>query len=172
MQIWLGVVETVLALIGLGMLLLLYFLSEAIQLGSALVRASVDDFRKSLKESEERAEMLVKSTTERIEASNKEVLAGVKSLRESWEALSVEIKTRYENYDKAQRLALRQIQAVEYLDKLIRSMGGKTRRPVSDNISTPSESDAAAIEELSEAERQVLVNTASGIGRNDDEFGG
>lgn len=181
MLIWLGVVETVLALTGMAAVIVLYILMLRVHELTVMLQRTELAFSEALKKEADglcqHVDSFLKHTDDSLEehsghisTSNKEVLAGAKALRESWESLSTEIRTRYENYDKAQRLALRQIQAVEYLDKLIRSMGGKTRKAVSDNISTPSEADAAAMEELTEAERQVLVNTASGLNRNDDDF--
>lgn len=212
MLIWLGVVETVLALVGIFGCVGLYYLIESVRdLSAALhhatrefqdvssstaneligaikglleaaqssVKTAAQDFEESLNDdAEERTSQfhdlsgafaeVVKLDGERRENQARELIAGIRKLTEAWEGLSSEIRTRYDNFDKAEKRALRQIQAIEYLEKLIVGLGGK--RPGPSSISVPSEADAAAVEELTDAQQRELARAASGIDRDEPEL--
>lgn len=174
MLIWLGVVGTVVALTGIGLLFLLYFLLSALRTLTELMQSETKKFLDELNEFFESGESALKRHAEKIETADKDMLLGVKSLREAWETLATEIRTRYQNYDKAQRLAMRQIQAIEFLEKTMKSIQGARRHP-SDNVSVPSEADAKAMEELTDTERierLAIASAAAGVGEEEFDMGG
>jgi uncharacterized protein YoxC len=194
MQIWLAVVGTILCLVGIAIAVLVWWLalkleSHAVQVQrctseiadlqeqftsgltsqiDALHRNLNDDGRsrrEDFKQLTDRLEFFSKGNSDRLESLLRELGVGVLDLSRSWHLLAVEIKNRYENYDKSEKRAMLQVQAVDTLYKLIQNLGGKAPKRPDENISTPTEADAAAIEELQE----VVTRSASRFGGVDEE---
>jgi hypothetical protein len=74
------------------------------------------------KQAGESAAREAKANAERLETSLRELSGAVRNLMEVWAALHNQIKSRARLYESATQLAERQTGAVEFLEKLVKSM--------------------------------------------------
>ena len=189
MLIWLGVVGTVLALAVLVLIAVVWNwvrhqdrTIELLQRCESALGESEIQFAKETgaewrqyvevqKSVAAAAEVSNKANADRLESALRDLQQGVKVMANAWGELAQEIHNRYQNYEKATKLAERQVAAIEYLQKVMKSMQGLAagRRPVSDNLQVPSDDDAAEVERMTELEKSMFVRSAAGLDGGGDE---